>query len=111
MGGRAARPLGHAESDKFRAFQCRLLGKEFSVGGIGAGPATLDIGDAQPIERLGNNALVLDREIHPLSLRTVAQRRVDEINAILDHVSRSEEPTSELQSLMRISYAVSFLKA
>src|SRR3546814_7181537 len=45
------------------------------------------------------------------SLRDLVERRLRDVEmAVLDDLGRSEEHTSELQSLMRISYAVFCLK-
>src|SRR3546814_3183786 len=59
--------------------------------------------------------LTLDRQFEPRRRRD-AERRVEEADRFLKHrqadaaVERSEEHTSELQSLMRISYAFFCLK-
>src|SRR3546814_7134009 len=52
------------------------------------------------------------REVERLFLRSIAaaQRQIYAENQFVTAESRSEEHTSELQSLMRISYAVSCLK-
>src|SRR3546814_3803148 len=54
-----------------------------------------------------------DRYDHSVSMETAITRTLA-LNAMtagdFDHVERSEEHTSELQSLMRISYAVFCLK-
>src|SRR3546814_1618733 len=48
-----------------------------------------------------------DRVVRPQLLAQAADRHVDRA---VEYVARSEEHTSELQSLMRISYAVFCLK-
>jgi len=78
-------PLGHAERREARFFQWRPLGEERCVRRIGAGPATLDVVHAKRVERQRDLALVLDREIHALRLRPVAQRRVEDEEAFLGH--------------------------
>src|SRR3546814_3565401 len=45
-----------------------------------------------------------------MGLCLVVAARLDELGGARDHAIRSEEHTSELQSLMRISYAVFCLK-
>src|SRR3546814_10029059 len=64
-------------------------------------------------QALQGGLLVVDERHHDGAvLRRVAaldDNRVAVENAGIDHRIRSEEPTSELQSLMRISYAVSCL--
>src|SRR3546814_950996 len=50
------------------------------------------------------------REEHPLPLLGALHGVLDAVLVALDHVDRSEEHTPELQSLMRISYAVFCLK-
>src|SRR3546814_4762728 len=52
----------------------------------------------------------LARQPDRLAARDPALRRVEEFRLQYDHFPRSEEHTSELQSLMRISYAVFCLK-
>src|SRR3546814_8480537 len=61
------------------------------------------------VERLLRRGLRADRDRQPL-LRQLAHQ-IDEALAFLaEAIDRSEEHTSELQSLMRISYAVFCLK-
>ena len=66
-------------------FERRTFGEEGRVGGIGAGPAAFDVIDAQAVERQRDLALVLDREIHALGLRAVAQSGVENIEALFTH--------------------------
>src|SRR3546814_4665221 len=54
-------------------------------------------------------ALVEQEVVEPQSAEPVAQRQLG-VHAQLQDAARSEEHTSELQSLMRISYAVFCLK-
>jgi hypothetical protein len=77
VGGAAARPAGHAEGDQLRPLQGRRLGKKGVVGRIGTRPATLDIVDAEPVQRLGNGRLVVRAEIDALGLGAIAQSAVE----------------------------------
>src|SRR3546814_5134229 len=49
---------------------------------------------------------VPDKDGQPVQSRDAVDRR----NRLIEHLARSEEHTSELQSLMRISYSVFCLK-
>src|SRR3546814_12603804 len=54
-----------------------------------------------------------DQKIAKFDLLETVRKRLDDANALLNQIQeglRSEEHTSELQSLMRISYAVFCLK-
>src|SRR3546814_8507106 len=85
-----------------------------------AGQARSDIFDeeglgfsaAMAIANLGGDASQLKtlRPGEKLSLRKTDDDALDELNYEIDDTHRSEEHTSELQSLMRISYAVFCLK-
>ena len=66
-------------------FELRLLGEEFGVGRIGAGIAALDIVDAEFVEHAGDQLLVMQREIDAVGLRAVAQRGVEQIEALFAH--------------------------
>src|SRR3546814_3083496 len=57
---------------------------------------------ANPEERVKMSVTILDQDLRADALRVAASRQVMQ--------ARSEEHTSELQSLMRISYAVFCLK-
>ena len=87
VGGAAPGALGHAEGDEHRVFERRRRGEELRVGRVGARPAAFDVIDAQRVERERDLALVLDGEIHALRLRAVAQRGVEEIEALARHCS------------------------
>src|SRR5690606_4401755 len=50
------------------------------VGGIGAGPAALDVVDAELVERARDGDLVRHGEVDALGLRPVAQGRIEEID-------------------------------
>src|SRR3546814_1391237 len=58
--------------------------------------------------RSGNGPLIIIDGMPGGDLRNVAQQDIESITVLKD--GRSEEHTSELQSLMRISYAVFCLK-
>src|SRR3546814_8540105 len=58
-------------------------------------------------QRRGHLVAQRARDDHHVRLaRTRARRSAETLQVIARHVDRSEEHTSELQSLMRISYAV-----
>src|SRR3546814_2292167 len=88
------------------------LGMEADVGGAGPG----EVGD-DAVDRLDHQVHV-DRRGHPVLAQRLAHQWADgEVGhvVVVHHVEvhpvgRSEEHTSELQSLMRISYAVFCLK-
>ena len=59
--------------------------EEFAVERIGAGIAPFDIVDAEIIEHRRDDLLVRQREVDAIGLRTVAQRGVEQIEALLAH--------------------------
>ncbi len=63
----------------------RSVAEQFGVGRIGARIAAFDIVDSELVEHAGNRQLVGEREIDAIRLRAVAQRRVEEIEALLRH--------------------------
>src|SRR3546814_5241605 len=63
-----------------------------------------DPGEARELRHLGDHLLIIDR-VERILLRQLRGHQAQEITLV-----RSEEHTSELQSLMRISYAVFCLK-
>ena len=71
-------PPRRAEGRQARVAQLERAGalEEFHVARVRAGPAALDEVHAERVEVLADAALVLDREVDPLALRAVAQRRV-----------------------------------
>src|SRR5206468_8322225 len=83
--GGTARTPRHAERGKPGLTELRFLGEEFGVGGVGAGIAALDIIDAEFVEHSGYKLFVAQREIDPVGLGTVPQRRVKEIKAFTAH--------------------------
>src|SRR3546814_4699192 len=60
------------------------------------------------INRYATRPVKVDRDIGKLRISGVF--RTGDLDTFVDTVTRSEEHTSELQSLMRISYAVFCLK-
>src|SRR5580704_6899127 len=72
IGGRATRAPRHAEGGETRILRALLL-EEFGVLRIGAGIASLDITDAEFVEKRSDLALVLEREIDACHLRAIAQ--------------------------------------
>ena len=78
---RTARAPRHAEGGKTRR-SCAFFLEELRVLRIGAGIAAFDIGDAEPVEHGRHLALVLERKIDARHLRAVAQRRVEEMQAL-----------------------------
>ena len=80
-----AGPARRAEGDQRRGVERELLlgpGEELDVLGVGAGPAALDVGDAEMVELLGHAQLVVDRERQPLLLAAVAQDRVEDVDRL-----------------------------
>src|SRR3546814_2407429 len=75
---------------------------EIELGRSGGGKADLNLLDAD-LHKHVKEALLLFR-VHRIDQRLIA------VAHIRAEPARSEEPTSELQSLMRISYAVFCLK-
>src|ERR1700733_12281686 len=63
----------------------RLIGKKRSIGGIGAGVAALDIVEAEFIEHLRDQLLVMQREVDAVGLRAVTQRGVKQIKPLAGH--------------------------
>ena len=101
VGDRAAGPLGHAEGGELGEAERLRLGEELRVGRIGAGIARLDIVDAEHVELLGDQPLVLEREIDALGLRAVAERGVVEIEPFAGHAICLElESPSSLEGLI-----------
>ncbi len=80
VGRRAPDPLGHAESGEGGAGLGAGLEK-VAVGGVRAGPATLDVVDAQIVQRLGDGDLLRHRKLHTLGLLAVAQGGVVDVEA------------------------------
>src|SRR5262249_37383922 len=90
VGGAAARPLGHPKRREAGGFERWALLEESRVSGIGARPAAFDVIDAQPVQGQRDLALVLDGEIHALSLSPVTQRGVKDVEAFAAHLRTSQ---------------------
>src|SRR3546814_13901929 len=80
---------------------------------------TLSLHDARPIYRCvdgksGEAPAASEAELRPdidrLAVAARVGERLEPVVGLVAHAGRSEEHTSELQSLMRISYAVFCLK-
>jgi hypothetical protein len=72
----------------------RLRGEEFGVRRVGAGIAAFDIVDAEIIEHVRDDLLVMQREVDAIGLRAVAQGRVEEIEAFAAHCEAPEAGAS-----------------
>src|SRR5476649_790913 len=83
---RAAGALGHAEGGELRLEPARL-GKQRGVGRVGAGIAALDVIDAEIVQEPHDAELIGEREVDAVHLRTVAQRRVEEIKSLFHHAT------------------------
>src|SRR3546814_9164485 len=91
-----------------RGFECRTVQRvecSFRICGLQAGRGSMQ---HQPVLylRYRRSAVLLARMPFDPANKILAHRR----GARASQIGRSEEHTSELQSLMRISYAVFFLK-
>ncbi len=82
--GRPAGALRHAEGGELRVLRA-LLGEEARIERVRAGIPALDIVEPEAVEQRRDRALVLEREVDARRLRAVAQRRVEEIEAVAGH--------------------------
>ena len=64
---------------------CGRVGEELAVGRVGAGPAAFDVVDAEGVQRGGDLALLVGRELDALGLLAVAQGGVEEGEAFAGH--------------------------
>ena len=62
-----------------------FVGEKFGIGRIGAGIAALDVIDAEFVEHLGDQLLVMQRKVDAVGLRAVAQRGVEQIKPLAGH--------------------------
>jgi hypothetical protein len=62
-----------------------LGGEQLGVGDVGAGIAALDVVEAQFVQRLDDQPLVLEREIDAGGLRAVAQGGVEQVKPLAGH--------------------------
>ena len=69
------------KATSFALSSCGGSAKKAFVGRIGAGPAALDIVDAQPVQGAGKGQLVGRREVDALRLCAVAQRGIEQVDA------------------------------
>src|SRR3546814_10424060 len=93
----------------------KLLGTVADAIELGALTQALDQRMAQALQALAPRRKKLDAALYAEAYREVGLPRlrshqIDLIRSVGSGFGRSEEPTSELQSLMRISYAVFCLK-
>ena len=79
VGGAAAGAARHAEGHELGVLELGRIGEEAVVGRIGAGPAALDVVDAQQVELARDRDLVGDGEVDALGLGAVSQGGVEEI--------------------------------
>ena len=93
IGGGAPGPLGHAEGGE-AGLHFWFLREEKRVDGVGARIAALNIIYAQRVQHRRDGALVVEREIHAGGLRAVAQRGVEQGQALAGHGSLSGWPNS-----------------
>ena len=82
VGGTSAGAAGHAEGHELGVLEFGRIGEEAVVGRIGAGPAALDVVDAQKVELARDRGLVGHGEVHALGLRAVSQGGVEEIEPV-----------------------------
>ena len=85
VGERPARPFGHGEGRELDRANIALLSKQLGVGRIGAWIARLDIIESERVELLGDQQLVLEREIDAGGLRAIAKRRVVKRESFAGH--------------------------
>ena len=83
--GRAPVALGHAEGGEGGVPERRRGGEEGVVGRIGAGPAALDVVEAEAVEGAGDGGLVVGGEVDALALLPVAEGGVEEGEALAGH--------------------------
>jgi len=82
---RAPCPFGHAKGGEGRRCQGGRAIKKRAVGGVGTGPAALDMVNAELIKRLGDADFILGAEINALGLLAVTQGGVVKIEAFRGH--------------------------
>ena len=82
--GGASHPAGHAEGGEGGAGR-RGGGEEVGVGRVRAGPAAFDVVDPEGVEGLRDLGFFGARELDPLRLLAVAERGVEEEEAVEGH--------------------------
>jgi hypothetical protein len=81
VGSSSTFPFGRRDEGRARQVQLGLgPPEELDVLRVRARPAPLDVGDAQPVELLGDSQLVLDGRRHALHLKAVAQCGVEDLD-------------------------------
>ncbi len=76
---------GRPESDQLRVLQRKLAlraSEELGVRGIGSRPTAFDEAHAKFIENAGDSEFILDRQLNPLLLSTIAQGGVIEVKTL-----------------------------
>ncbi len=77
---------GGAEGHELRVLEVDLVlraGEELGVARVGAGPAALDEAHAEVVQVPGDGQLVGDRQIDAFALGAVAQRGVEDVEAVV----------------------------
>ena len=82
---RPAGALGHAEGRETGRFEIGARRKKLGIRGVGAGISAFDVVDAKLVEYAHQPPLVLKRKVDASRLHTVAQRRVEEVEALFVH--------------------------
>ena len=75
----------HAEGGELGVGEGGRIGEERVVGGVGAGPTSLHVIDAETVQRLSDRHLVGGAEVDALGLRAVAQRGIVKVDALIGH--------------------------
>ena len=97
VGSSSTLPRGRrvdAERDERRRVEPQLgrrTGEELDVLRVGAGPAALDVVDAEEVELLGDAQLVVDGRGDALDLETVSQCGVEDFDRAHELLPRNEE--------------------
>ncbi len=88
VGYRAPRAFRHAESHEVQPRpNGALIVEERRIDRIGAGITALDIVDAERVQRVRNDQLVLERQVDAVRLRAVAQGGVVQVQTLGHTVS------------------------
>src|ERR1700690_1077385 len=70
-----------------------LLSEKFGVGRVGAGIAAFNVIEAEFVEHLGDQLLVMQREVDAIGLRTITQRGVEQIKPLARHFGPPASPS------------------
>ena len=109
-----ARPSRHAEDGKLGMDKIGHRGVESVVRRVGAGPAALDVIDAEPVEFLGDGDLVVDVEVNPLGLGAIAQCTVVKIDpSIVAHPPRLQSlvPSGKSSNTIPLTLSLSRIRS